>query len=114
MLVGAARLLSAHRDMVQGDVAFMFQPSEEGYDGAGRVLAEGVLDAAGPRVLRAYGIHVIAGKLPCGQFTTRHGPLMASSDGLVVTANGMGVTDPYHTVPEIRSAWRPRWWSRCR
>ena len=29
MLVGAARLLSAHRDELPGDVVFMFQPGEE-------------------------------------------------------------------------------------
>jgi amidohydrolase len=90
MLVGAARLLSAHRDALPGDVVFMFQPGEEGWDGAGRMLAEGVLDAAGRRVSRAYGIHVIAGKLPRGQFTTRPGTMMASSDALMVTVNGTG------------------------
>lgn len=90
MLAGAARLLSAHRDELRGDIVFMFQPGEEGHDGAGRMLAEGVLDAAGPRVQRAYGMHVIAGKLPRGQFTTRPGTLMASSDGLMVTVHGTG------------------------
>src|SRR4051812_18803694 len=49
MLVGAARLLSAHRDALAGDVVFMFQPGEEGWDGAGHMLDEGVLDAAGQR-----------------------------------------------------------------
>jgi hippurate hydrolase len=90
MLVGAARLLSAHRDALAGDVVFMFQPGEEGWDGAGHMLAEGVLDVAGPRVQRAYGVHVIAGKLPRYQFTTRPGTLMAASDGLMVTVRGAG------------------------
>ena len=90
MLVGAARLLSAHRDELRGDVVFMFQPGEEGWDGAGHMLAEGVLDAAGARVQRAYGIHVIAGKFPRSQFTTRPGTMMASSDGLFVTVHGTG------------------------
>lgn len=90
MLVGAARLLSAHRDALHGDVVFMFQPGEEGYDGAGHMLAEGVLDAAGPKVSRAFGMHVIAAHLPRGQFTSRAGTLMASSDGLAVTVNGVG------------------------
>ncbi|MBC7679524.1 MAG: M20/M25/M40 family metallo-hydrolase, partial [Pseudorhodobacter sp.] len=45
MLVGAARLLAAHRDALAGDVVFMFQPGEEGWDGAGRMLDEGVLEA---------------------------------------------------------------------
>jgi amidohydrolase len=90
MLVGAARLLSAHRDALAGDVVFMFQPGEEGWDGAGHMLAEGVLGAAGTRVQRAYGVHVIAGKLPRHQFTTRPGTLMAASDGLMVTVRGAG------------------------
>src|SRR4051794_41631284 len=45
-LVGAARLLSAHRDELAGDVLFMFQPGEEGFDGAGHMLQAGLLDAA--------------------------------------------------------------------
>ena len=90
MLVGAARLLSAHQDALAGDVVFMFQPGEEGWDGAGHMLAEGVLDAAGTRVQRAYGMHVISGKLPRHQFTTRPGTLMAASDGLMVTVKGTG------------------------
>ena len=38
-LVGAARLLSARRDELPGDVVFMFQPGEEGWDGAGHMSA---------------------------------------------------------------------------
>src|SRR6201996_5667878 len=48
MLAGAARLLSAHRAELPGDVIFMFQPGEEGYRGADLMISEGVLDAAGP------------------------------------------------------------------
>ena len=62
-LVGAAKLLSRHRDQLAGDVVFMFQPGEEGCDGAGAMIAEGVLDAAGPRVSAAYGLHVFSS--PC-------------------------------------------------
>ena len=90
MLAGAARLLSAHRDQLAGDVVFMFQPGEEGHNGAGVMIGEGVLDAAGPRVQRAYGMHVISGGIPRGQFTTRPGTLMASSDSLRVTVQGTG------------------------
>jgi amidohydrolase len=90
MLAGAARLLSAHRDQLAGDVVFMFQPGEEGHNGAGVMIGEGVLDAAGPRVQRAYGMHVISGGIPRGQFTTRPGTLMASSDSLRVIVQGKG------------------------
>ena len=90
MLLGAARLLSAHRDELDGDVVFMFQPGEEGWDGAGAMIAEGVLDASGRRADSAYGIHVSSGLLPRGVFTTRPGTLMAASDGLHVTVRGEG------------------------
>jgi hippurate hydrolase len=90
MLVGAARLLAAHRDALAGDVVFMFQPGEEGWDGAGHMLTEGVLDAAGSRVVAAYGMHVMSSRIPTGVFTTRPGTLMAASAGLQVIVRGEG------------------------
>jgi len=90
MLVGAARLLSAQRDSLHGDVVFMFQPGEEGFDGAGRMLDEGVLNAAGPRVRAAYGMHVMSAKYPVQRFSSRAGTLMAASDWLKVTVRGRG------------------------
>ncbi len=89
-LVGAARLLSAHRDRLHGDVVLMFQPGEEGWDGAGVMIEEGVLDAAGPRVDAAYGMHVFSAMLPQGRFTSRAGAMMAASHGLSVTVRGEG------------------------
>ena len=41
-------------------VVFMFQPGEEGQGGAQLMIDEGVLDAAGERVVAAYGLHVIS------------------------------------------------------
>lgn len=90
MLVGAAKLLSAHRDQLQGDVVFMFQPGEEGDDGAAHMIAEGVLDAAGVRVSSAYGIHVTSGSIPRNVFTTKPGTMMASADEMHVTVRGAG------------------------
>ena len=42
----------------------MFQPGEEGWDGAGVMIDEGVLDAAGRRADAAYGMHVFSALLP--------------------------------------------------
>jgi amidohydrolase len=89
MLIGAARLLSAHRESLAGDVVFMFQPGEEGCDGAAHMLREGVLDASGRRVSSAYGIHVMA-NIDRGVFTTRPGTLMAAMSALTVTVRGEG------------------------
>ena len=65
-LVGAARLLAERRDELRGDVVFMFQPGEEGWDGAGAMIEEGVLDAAGRRADAAYGLHVFANDAAAG------------------------------------------------
>lgn len=87
-LIGAAMLLSAHRAELAGSVVFMFQPGEEGPGGAGPMIAEGVLEAAGTRVVAAFGVHVMPG--PAGQFSTRGGTLMAGSNVLEVTFRGEG------------------------
>lgn len=90
MLVGAARILSNHQNNLLGDVVFMFQPGEEGWDGAGKMISEGVLNASGQRVSSAYGIHVVSDSTPLGTFTTRPQTMMAASDELVVTVKGKG------------------------
>lgn len=89
-LVGAARLLAARRDAIAGSVVFMFQPGEEGDGGAERMIAEGVLDAAGERVVAAYGVHVSAGLLPQDVVAGRPGTAMAAPDSVTVTVNGRG------------------------
>jgi hippurate hydrolase len=105
MLVGAARLLASRADMLAGDVVFMFQPGEEGWDGAGHMLREGVLDASGQRVAAAYGMHVMAA-IPAGVFTTRPGVFMASSNGLIVTVRGAGGhgSAPHHALDPVSVA----------
>jgi hippurate hydrolase len=90
MLVGAARLLSAQRDKLAGDVVFMFQPGEEGYDGARHMVEAGVLDATGTRVQAALALHVTSSFLPQGMFATRPGPVMSAADVLTVTVRGAG------------------------
>lgn len=89
-LAGAAQLLAAHRDHLAGDVVFMFQPGEEGWDGAGHMIDEGVLTAAGRRADHAYGLHVFANRLPAGVVTTRPGVFLAASHALDVTVHGAG------------------------
>ncbi|QFY08574.1 amidohydrolase [Nonomuraea phyllanthi] len=90
MLAGAARLLSARREELAGDVIFMFQPGEEGYEGAKHMIGEGVLDAAGERPVAAYGMHVVSSILPPGMFMSRPGPIMAAADTFLVTVKGRG------------------------
>ncbi|MCQ9369514.1 M20 family metallopeptidase [Brevibacterium sp. 91QC2O2] len=87
-LVGAARLLAAHRDQLPGDVVFMFQPGEEDPGGAPIMIEEGVLEAAGPRVVAAFGVHVEVRE--AGILHTKPGILQSGSNILHVTINGAG------------------------
>jgi amidohydrolase len=89
-LVGAARLLATADGGLPGDVIFMFQPGEEGYDGAARMIDSGVLAAAGRPIDAAYGIHVRSSQTPRGCFAGRGGPLMAASDTIDVRVMGSG------------------------
>ncbi|GAA5164481.1 M20 metallopeptidase family protein [Ornithinimicrobium tianjinense] len=87
-LVGAARLLSARREELAGNVLFMFQPGEEGYAGAKVMLEEGLLTASGEKPVAAYAIHVFPG--PVGVFEHRSGPALAGSNTLRITVTGKG------------------------
>ncbi|WP_114855138.1 M20 family metallopeptidase [Brachybacterium sp. YJGR34] len=110
-LVGAARLLAARREELPGDVLLMFQPGEEGHDGAAIMLREGLLEAAGSRPVAAYGVHVAA-DMPSGVVTTRPGTLMAGYSVLDVQVIGRGghgsrpheALDPVPATAEMISA----------
>jgi hippurate hydrolase len=112
MLIGAARLLVKNKLQLNGDVVFMFQPGEEGFDGAGHMIKEGVLTASGHKADSTYGIHVMSSTVPAGTFTTKGGTMMASSDELHVTVLGMGghgsqphtAKDPIPVAAEMVSA----------
>jgi hippurate hydrolase len=90
MLTGAATLLAENRHRLAGDVVLMFQPGEEGFDGASYMIREGVLEAPGRRVDAAYGMHVFSALEPHGTFATKPGVMLSASDGLVVTVLGAG------------------------
>ncbi|QRP46436.1 M20 family metallopeptidase [Amycolatopsis sp. FDAARGOS 1241] len=89
MLASAARLLASRVDSLAGSVVFMFQPGEEGHHGARFMIHEGVLDAAGTRVSRAFGLHVMP-NTPSGRLQIRGGPMMASADTFHVDVIGRG------------------------
>lgn len=90
MLAGAATLLAERRDSLAGDVVLMFQPGEEGWDGAGHMVREGVLEASGKKVDAAFGLHVMSSMGSTGVFTAKPGAVMSASDGLFVTVRGAG------------------------
>lgn len=112
MLVGAAHELCARQADLAGDVIFMFQPGEEGMDGAKYMLDEGLLDAAGSRPDWVYAIHVWSALDPFGTFSTKAGTVMASADIAKVRVVGRGghgstpqrAADPVPALAEITTA----------
>lgn len=112
MCLGAAQLLCDRRDQLPGDVVFMFQPGEEGHDGASNMLQEGVLDVAGTRVVAAFALHVFSGAVPHRRFSSRPGAFMSASEDLKVVVRGRGghgstphrANDPVVAIAEIVTA----------
>ena len=59
MLLGAAKLLKQNQDQIKGTVKLVFQPDEEGFTGAKRMIKSGVLK--NPDVDAAMAMHVHSG-----------------------------------------------------
>ncbi|KGN01743.1 peptidase M20 [Clostridium novyi A str. 4570] len=72
MLLGAAKLLKENQDEIEGTVKLVFQPDEEGFTGAKKMLDAGVLE--NPKVDAAMAMHVSSGTpsntVLCGLGTT--------------------------------------------
>ena len=101
MLLGAAKLLSAHRDAFRGKIKFLFEPSEEsipasmketvraaGYDGeggAGFMIQQGVLEG----VDMALALHVQP-VVPAGKIQIARHEATASSDVYDIMLTGKG------------------------
>jgi len=103
MLVGAAKLLSARKADITGRVLFMFQPGEEGFNGASEMLNEGLLDVGTESpITGAYAIHAGA-NIPGGFVGLKGGTIMASSDFMIITVKGRGGhgSAPHFTLDPI-------------
>ncbi|MGL5313365.1 MAG: M20 metallopeptidase family protein [Peptostreptococcaceae bacterium] len=72
MLLGAAKLLKQNQDKIEGTVKLVFQPDEEGFTGAKKMLKAGVLE--NPKVDAAMAMHVHSGSpsnlVLCGMGTS--------------------------------------------
>ncbi|MGG1618326.1 M20 metallopeptidase family protein [Paenibacillus sp. NRS-1781] len=86
VLLGTAYYFSLHRDELEGEIRFLFQPAEELLPGgAVHVLKDGVLE--GVDVI--YGIHLWT-PFPVGTAASCAGPLMAAADDFYIEITGKG------------------------
>ena len=88
MLLGAAQLLMAHREALEGTVRLVFQPDEEGFTGAKAMLAAGVLKKT-PEPQAALALHVHSGT-PSGLILCGRGTFMAGCTLFRITVKGVG------------------------
>ena len=86
MLLGAARAFKLGELKSAYNLRFAFQPAEEMYGGAARMIAAGVLPE---HLAGAFGFHLWP-QVPYGEFGWRKGTLMASNDRFTITITGKG------------------------
>ncbi len=82
-----ARILTARKERLGGTIAFLFQPAEEGGDGAGAMIADGVLDWVKPDA--CYAMH-LNNDDPVGVIGVREGGVYASSNEFTIRLHSKG------------------------
>ncbi len=98
MLLGAAKIIAEHKEELNGRVRLIFQPAEEGGNGALRMIKGGALEG----VDAIFGFHVWR-DLPSGLIGIREGPFLAGAgifNGRIIGNGGHGAS-PHETVDPI-------------
>ncbi len=87
-VIGAATILSELKDQLNGNVKFIFQPSEESPPGGAKPMIQaGVLK--NPDVSGIFGLHCDS-SIPVGRIGVKEGPFMAQADSFDVIIKGIG------------------------
>ncbi|MGV6803271.1 MAG: M20 aminoacylase family protein [Ruegeria sp.] len=96
MVLGAAKYLAETRNF-DGTAVVIFQPAEEGGNGAEAMCQDGLMDRFD--IQEVYAMHNVPG-LPVGQFAIRSGPLLAAADEFDIHLEGRGghAAKPHETV----------------
>jgi len=90
ILMGAAEVLSKHKDKINGTIKFIFQPAEEGAPegeegGAELMVKEGVLK--NPDVDAIFGLHIASG-IDVNTISYKSGGIMAASQAFKIKVKG--------------------------
>ncbi|EHR77703.1 peptidase M20 [Thermococcus litoralis DSM 5473] len=98
MLLGAAKIIAEHENELPNKVRLLFQPAEEGGNGALKMIEGGALEG----VNAIFGIHVWM-ELPSGVVGIREGPFMAGVGRFEVEIEGKGGhgASPHETIDPI-------------
>ncbi len=101
--LGVATLLARHRDALSGTLKLVFQPGEEGGDGARMMVEKGVLENPRPGVTL---ISHLWNEIPVGTVDITPGPVMAAAEKWTCSIQGKGGHGalPHKTVDPIVTA----------
>ncbi|MBN1487792.1 MAG: amidohydrolase [Anaerolineae bacterium] len=101
--LGIATLMVENRDAWQGTLKLVFQPGEEGMNGAEVMVNEGVLE--NPRPDAVLALHVWNSS-PAGSVAATPGPVMASAQSwqAKITGKGGHAAQPQETIDPIVTA----------
>ena len=97
MLLGAAKILSEHRDELNCTIKFVFQHSEEMINGAKEVIASGLLDD----IDTFCGMHIFP-YLEAGTISVEEGPRYTSADSMnikIIGKSGHGAMPQFSVDP---------------
>ena len=102
MLLAAARYL-AEEGKFDGTLNLIFQPAEEGLDGAKRMMEDGLFNKYPCDAI--FAMHNMPG-VTQGHLLLRDGPAMASSDRVIVVIKGIGghAAMPHHASDPVVAA----------
>ena len=95
MLLGAAKLLKQNQDKIEGTIKLVFQPDEEGFKGAKKMLNAGVLE--NPKVDAAMAMHVHSGT-PSNMILCGIGTTIASCNKFKIVVKGKSC---HGAMPEL-------------
>jgi amidohydrolase len=100
MGLGVATLMAQRRDEIAGTLKLVFQPAEEGDNGAEVMVKEGVLEDPRPDVVL---VTHVWNDLPLGTIGVRPGAVMAAAEKWTCTVRGKGGHGamPHQTVDPI-------------
>jgi len=98
MLLGAAKIIAEHKEELPNKVRLIFQPAEEGGNGALKMIEGGGLEG----VDAIFGLHVWM-ELPSGIVGIREGPFMAGVGRFDVEIEGKGGhgASPHETIDPV-------------
>ena len=99
-LLGAAKLLAQNRDQLHGNVKFFFEPDEEAWGGAKRMMEAGCME--NPHVDAVFGAHVDP-NLPVGKVAIKYGNFYATSDIFKATVHGVSThgAEPHNGIDPL-------------